>query len=217
MIIPDFDIAGAFDPMLPAAECVKMMAEIFTALGLTNFEVRLNHRKKLDGIFEICGVPEETFRAISSAVDKLDKCSWEEVRKEMIEEKGLDPTVADSIHVQIGHKGRPEEVIAALKANELFMKNENTKSGLESMEQLFNFCLLMGLDGSALNFDLSLARGLDYYTGVIYEAVLVSKLTLHETRNYYNLLYMWHLIYCFLIFDCFSQTNLKKTISQWEV
>jgi histidyl-tRNA synthetase len=68
--------------------------------------LKLNHRKLLDGIFEACGVPEDLFRPICSAIDKLDKLSWEEVRKEMVEEKSLDPNVADKIGNFMNLKGR---------------------------------------------------------------------------------------------------------------
>lgn len=65
----------------------------------------MNHRRILDGIFEVCGVPSDKIRAISSAVDKLDKLPWLEVKKEMTEEKGLDPAVADKIGEYVKHKG----------------------------------------------------------------------------------------------------------------
>jgi len=66
----------------------------------------LNNRKILDGIFEVCGVPTEKIRSISSAVDKLDKLPWVEVKKEMCEEKGLDPVVADKIGEYVKLHGR---------------------------------------------------------------------------------------------------------------
>lgn len=69
----DFDIAGTYDHMLPDAECVRVVYEILNALDLGNFVVKLNHRSLLDGMFEACGVPQDKFRTICSAVDKLDK------------------------------------------------------------------------------------------------------------------------------------------------
>lgn len=69
----DFDIAGTYDPMLPDAECVKVVSEILSALDIGEFVIKLNHRQLLDGIFEACGVPAQKFRTICSAVDKLDK------------------------------------------------------------------------------------------------------------------------------------------------
>lgn len=65
----------------------------------------MNHRKILDGIFEVCGVSSDKIRTISSAVDKLDKMAWADVKKEMTDEKGLDPAVADKIGEYVKHKG----------------------------------------------------------------------------------------------------------------
>jgi histidyl-tRNA synthetase len=159
--------------MLPDAECVKIVQEILKGLDIGEFQIKINHRKILDGIFQMCGVPADNYRAICSSVDKLDKSSWEEVRNEMINEKHLDPVVADKIGTKIQVSGKPSDVISSLKADAEFVGNANTKEGLDNMELLFKYCKLMGIDESCLNFDLSLARGLDYYTGVIYEAVLL--------------------------------------------
>jgi len=171
----DFDIAGTYDPMLPDAECVKLVEEILSALDVGEFQIKVNHRKILDGVFEMCGVPSDKFRTICSSVDKLDKSPWEEVRHEMIEEKGLPPDVADKVGKKLQVSGRPSEVLKKLKEDSDFMSNATTKAGVESMELLFNFCQLMNVAETCLNFDLSLARGLDYYTGVIYEAVLINR------------------------------------------
>lgn len=79
----DFDIAGTYDPMLPDAEILRIVCEIFKDLGWgKQFSIKVNHRGILDGMFAVCGVPPEKTRAISSAVDKLDKSPWEEIRKE---------------------------------------------------------------------------------------------------------------------------------------
>jgi histidyl-tRNA synthetase len=69
------------------------------------YYVQMNHRKILDGIFEVCGVPLDKTRTISSAVDKLDKMSWLDVRREMIVEKGLEAEVADRIGEYVRLKG----------------------------------------------------------------------------------------------------------------
>jgi len=70
----DFDIAGVYDPMLPDAEIIRITCEIFEGLGWKgNYTIKINHRKILDGIFAVCGVPQDKIRTISSAVDKLDK------------------------------------------------------------------------------------------------------------------------------------------------
>jgi len=69
----DFDIAGTYDPMLADAECVKIVSEILDTLDIGEYVIKLNHRQLLDGMFQACGVPADSFRTICSAVDKLDK------------------------------------------------------------------------------------------------------------------------------------------------
>lgn len=73
--------------MIADSEILRIIVEVFQALGL-NITIKLNHRRILDGFFVVSGVPEEKVRAISSAVDKLDKIPWAEVKKEMVEEEG---------------------------------------------------------------------------------------------------------------------------------
>lgn len=101
----DFDIAGTYDAMVPDAEILYILCEALTALEIGEYTIKLNHRKILDGIFELAGVPADKTRSISSAVDKLDKLSWADVKKEMTVEKGLDENVADSIGQYVGLKG----------------------------------------------------------------------------------------------------------------
>lgn len=72
----DFDIAGNFDQMVPDAEILRITTEILDSLNLGEYTIKINHRKILDGLFEVCGVEKEKIRTISSAVDKLDKVSY---------------------------------------------------------------------------------------------------------------------------------------------
>ncbi|CAF4390494.1 unnamed protein product, partial [Rotaria sordida] len=69
----DFDIAGNYDPMIPEAECIKIIVEILDKLALGQYKIYINHRKLLDAIFIVCGVPDKLFRSLSSTIDKLDK------------------------------------------------------------------------------------------------------------------------------------------------
>ena len=161
--------------MLPDAECIKICCEILTELELGDFIVKINNRKILDGMFEVCGVPKDKFRTICSAVDKLDKMTWEEVRKEMVEEKGLASEAADMIQKYVVVKSRGgSETLAMLQADESMMNNKRAKEGINEMDALLKFCRNFKCDQN-VSFDLSLARGLDYYTGVIYEAVMVGQ------------------------------------------
>ncbi|XP_061858632.1 histidine--tRNA ligase, cytoplasmic-like isoform X2 [Colius striatus] len=169
----DFDIAGQFDPMIPDAECLKIVHEILNDLQLWDFLVKVNDRRILDGMFAVCGVPDSKFRTICSSVDKLDKMPWEEVRSEMVGEKGLSPEAADHIgeYVQL-HGGL--ELVDRLLQDPKLSQNKQAKEGLGDMKLLFEYLSLFGIGGQ-VSFDLSLARGLDYYTGVIFEAVLLQQ------------------------------------------
>ncbi|KAK0078460.1 hypothetical protein PV326_009334 [Microctonus aethiopoides] len=166
----DFDIAGIYDAMLPDAECLRIVVESLSALNLGAFVIKVNHRSLLDGIFAACGVPNDKFRTICSSVDKLDKSPWEEVRKEMVEEKQLDEAIADKIGNYVSKRG-DVKLVNELREDEILMKQPKAKEGLEAMELLLKYCDIYRVTDKVV-FDLSLARGLDYYTGVIYEAVL---------------------------------------------
>uniref|UniRef100_A0A8B9NA78 histidine--tRNA ligase n=1 Tax=Accipiter nisus TaxID=211598 RepID=A0A8B9NA78_9AVES len=167
----DFDIAGQFDPMIPDAECLKIVHEILSDLQLGDFIIKVNDRRILNGVFAVCGIPENKFITTCSTVDKLDKIPWEEVRSEMVGEKGLSPEAADHIgdYVQL-HGGL--DLIEQLLQDPKLSQNKLAKEGLGDMKLLFEYLTLFGITGK-ISFDLSLARGLDYYTGVIFEAVLL--------------------------------------------
>jgi histidyl-tRNA synthetase len=158
--------------MIPDAEILTIMCETLSTLELGSpFVVKLNHRMLLDGIFEVCGVPAENFRPICSAVDKLDKLSWADVKKEMVETKGLAEEVADRIGEYVKLSGQPLELLLELLKNTTLTGNKRAAEALRLLGVLFEYLQAYGvLD--RISFDLSLARGLDYYTGVIFEAIL---------------------------------------------
>uniref|UniRef100_A0A5F8GWX1 Histidine--tRNA ligase, cytoplasmic n=1 Tax=Monodelphis domestica TaxID=13616 RepID=A0A5F8GWX1_MONDO len=173
--LKDFDIAGQFDPMIPDAECLKIICEILSALQLGDFLIKVNDRRILDGMFNVCGVPDSKFRTICSSVDKLDKMSWENVKNEMVEEKGLASEVADHIGAYVKQHGGVSLVEQLLQDPKL-SQNKQALEGLGDLKLLFEYLTLFGI-AEKISFDLSLARGLDYYTGVIYEAVLLQSPT----------------------------------------
>ncbi|GFY58040.1 histidine--tRNA ligase, cytoplasmic [Trichonephila inaurata madagascariensis] len=166
----DFDIAGQYNDMVPDVECVRIMKEILNELDIGDYVIKVNHRQILDGMFDVCGVPADKFRTICSSVDKLDKTPWEEVRTEMINEKHLDEAVADRIGEFVKKHGGPELVDELFK-NDSLSQNKFAAQGLESMKLFFTYCELYDVLDK-VSFDLSLARGLDYYTGIIFEGVL---------------------------------------------
>uniref|UniRef100_A0A8K9WQ92 histidine--tRNA ligase n=1 Tax=Oncorhynchus mykiss TaxID=8022 RepID=A0A8K9WQ92_ONCMY len=168
--LKDFDIAGQYDPMIPDAECLKIVHEILSELELGDFRIKVNDRRILDGMFAVCGVPDDKFRTICSTVDKLDKMSWEDVRSEMVKEKGLSEEAADQIGQYVSLQGGMD-LAERLLQDAKMSQSKQACAGLTDMKQLFSYLQLFQVTDKVV-FDLSLARGLDYYTGVIYEAIL---------------------------------------------
>ncbi|CAH7688542.1 hypothetical protein PPACK8108_LOCUS23509 [Phakopsora pachyrhizi] len=122
------------------------------------------------GIFSLCGVSKSKFRLISSAIDKLDKMSWEDVRNKMVDKKCLVPTIADRIGNYVKLRGS-EDLLENILNNQDLTSSQIAKEGLEDMKLLFQYSKVFGIL-PWISFDLSLARGLDYYTGLTYKAVV---------------------------------------------
>ncbi|CAN8096425.1 unnamed protein product [Discula destructiva] len=176
----DFDIAGVYDKMIPDAETLSIIVEAFKALDL-DITIKLNHRKILDGLFAVAGVPEDKTRSISSSIDKLDKMSWADVRTEMIR-KGLPDSIADTIGQLVRHHGTTDEILEALKAHQSLATNKDIQAGISDMETLASFMDAFGIT-KHVSFDLSLARGLDYYTGLIFEVTTTSQCFNYTNEN----------------------------------
>lgn len=169
----DIDFAGKFDPMMADAECLEILCEILTSVKLPfEYTIKINHRGILNGIFEVTGVPKEKFKTICSSIDKLDKMSWDQVKKEMCSEKGLDESIATSIGEFVSRSGDIALIDELLQTD--LGKNLDSKKGLEDLKLLYIYSETMGFKDK-LKFDLSLARGLDYYTGLIFEAVVIGE------------------------------------------
>lgn len=167
----DFDIAGTYDPMIPDAEVLKIACDALDALKIP-FHIKLNHRQILDGMFEVCGVRSEQIRSISAAVDKLDKVPWFDVKKEMVDEKGLEEHVADRIgsYVQGLANKETTALIDVLEKDKDLMAHQGAHQGLTDVKLLLSYLDIFNVR-DRVKLDLSLARGLDYYTGIIYEAI----------------------------------------------
>ena len=147
---------------------------------------------------QLCGVPEPKLRPICSAIDKLDKEKWDCgvappadaatplqctcVKHEMTRTKGLEESVADKLGELVKIKGAPLDVLQKLKQIPGFgapaagQEEPQAAQGLRELELLFTYLSAMGCL-HRFSFDLSLARGLDYYTGVIYEAAQLGEST----------------------------------------
>ncbi|CAO3649241.1 unnamed protein product [Cunninghamella blakesleeana] len=167
----DFDIAGVYDPMIPDAEILRILCETLDDLQLPcSYQIKLNHRQILDGIFQVCGVPNEFVRSVSSAIDKLDKLPWDDVKHELIHLRGLDESMTNKIGTYVKFKGEAKELLDTLLNDQQLLNNPSAFNGLQDMKLLLDYLSIFNIQHKMV-FDLSLARGLDYYTGIIYEAI----------------------------------------------
>eukprot|EP01029_Cantina_marsupialis_P000491 TRINITY_DN1035_c0_g2_i1.p1 TRINITY_DN1035_c0_g2~~TRINITY_DN1035_c0_g2_i1.p1 ORF type:complete len:981 (+),score=238.20 TRINITY_DN1035_c0_g2_i1:32-2944(+) len=168
----DYDVAGAYAPMIPDAEVVCVASEILSSLPIGDFKIKVNHRCLLDATLAVCGVSSKKFKTVCSTIDKLDKEPWCDVREELIDEKGVSVEAADMIGEFVKLNGEPEALLQLLVSENRFCDNKLANKALAELELCFRYLKSMGALEHIL-FDLSLARGLDYYTGLIYEAVLI--------------------------------------------
>jgi histidyl-tRNA synthetase len=158
----DADIVGS-DSLLNEVELTAIYLTVFKQLGL-EVEVKLNNRKILLGLAQICG-GEDKLIDLTIAIDKLDKIGWEKVAEEL-DRKGFSGTQQQTIQSYLEIKGTNE---AKLKQLELLLAgNENAAKGIEEIQYVLDYHAQSGL-AKNLVADFTLARGLNYYTGLIFE------------------------------------------------
>ena len=167
----DFDIAGDYSLMIPDAEVLTVVIEILRDLEIGPFQIKVNHRKFLDAMVELAGCEKRKFKSICSSIDKLDKEPWDKVKMELINQKGLTEEMTEKLHKFVVLSGKPWDLLKTLKDEGVFEGHESAMKTIEEMELLFTYLDAVGVLDN-ISFDFSLARGLDYYTGLIYEAIL---------------------------------------------
>ena len=168
----DFDIAGGnYGTMIPDAEVIKIVVEILTQLPIGKFNIKINHRVLLDSIVEISGISNDKYRLVCSSIDKLDKEPWDKVKTELIEVKGIIEEQAEKLKTFVVLKDKPKILLDKLMTIKELTDNEKGKKALDEMSILIDYLQILDVE-KYCTFDLSLARGLDYYTGLIYETVL---------------------------------------------
>ncbi len=155
----DADVAGS-KSLLNEAELAFIYHTAFTRLGLSGYELRINSRKMLSALANCCGGADK-LTDITVAIDKLDKIGIEKVTEELTQ-RGLDTTQIDIICQYLQITGNNEEKLAW--AAKLLGKDEQAKTGIEELRYL-----LTHAPAANLVVDFTLARGLNYYTGLIFE------------------------------------------------
>ncbi|HEY4544296.1 MAG TPA: histidine--tRNA ligase [Tissierellaceae bacterium] len=164
----DVDIIGNGKlDIINDAEIPSVIYKTFKDLGFDSFTIKINNRKLLSGFFESLGINDSTY--VLRSIDKLEKIGKDKVQKELMEQ-GL--TEEDSLKVIdfINIKGTNQEIIEQLK--ELEVDSDLFKQGLNELEIVSNYIKEFGVSESNYEIDLTIARGLDYYTGTVYETIL---------------------------------------------
>ncbi len=152
------------------AEIPAIIYQTFTSLGLKRFQIRVNNRKILNGFYAMLGLTKQS-GDIMRTVDKLDKIGAEKVRTLLVDECGVSADSAGEILKFIAITGGNEQVLAALESYR--GRNEVFDEGLDQLNTVVKYLSAFGVPVENFAVDLTIARGLDYYTGTVYETTLL--------------------------------------------
>ena len=165
----DIDIIGDSElNIINDAEIPYIIYKVFKNIGLKRFIVNINNRKILNGYFEYLNLTDKT--EIMRIIDKSKKIGMDKLKEELLElinDNNKVNKIADFISIGV----TPIEIINKLK--DLNIDNDTFKLGLEELETVVNYSYTFGIDKNVLQVDLTISRGLDYYTGTVYETFLV--------------------------------------------
>ncbi|MFY7707502.1 MAG: histidine--tRNA ligase [Flavobacteriales bacterium] len=160
----DVDVVGS-NSLINEVELIQIFDDVLTQLGLPDFTIKINNRKLLTGLAALTGAPERMMD-MTVAIDKLDKIGVDGVKKELIE-KGFSESQWDIIESVLTLEGHNDEKLERMKI--LLGENEIALKGIEEMQFILQRVKAVGLERAKLELDLTLARGLNYYTGAIFE------------------------------------------------
>ncbi|WP_297235886.1 histidine--tRNA ligase [uncultured Flavonifractor sp.] len=163
----DIDVIGdgALD-ITNEAEIPSIIYKTFTALGLRRFKIRVNNRKVLNGLFALLGL-EEQAGDVMRTIDKLEKIGPEKVKAILVDDFNVAPDTADTLLGLLA----AEDPMAALEPFK--GKNELFDLGVSELETVVKYMAAYGVPEDHFMVDLTIARGLDYYTGTVYETVML--------------------------------------------
>ncbi len=168
----DADIVGS-NKATADAEIIALMYETMRALGVSNFLIRVNNRKILNGLAEYAGFEDSKTESVLRSIDKLGKQSWDDVLKELSDEKGasLDETQSEKVKKFLSikntnYKDTLEDGIKCMRDVPVAIE------GIEELREVAKYLEWLGVPNEAWKIDFSVARGLGYYTGTVYETIL---------------------------------------------
>lgn len=167
----DIDIIGDGQlDIINEAEIPSIIYKTFSKMGLNRFKIRINNRKVLNGFFEMLGLSERS-GDVMRTIDKLEKIGADKVRQILLDDCGASESQADEIIKFITISGGTQGILDALKAYE--GKNEILDLGISELTTVAKYMEQFGVPASHFEIDLTIARGLDYYTGTVYETTML--------------------------------------------
>ncbi|MFN0032346.1 MAG: histidine--tRNA ligase [Flavobacteriales bacterium] len=159
----DVDVVGS-DSLLNEVELVQIFDDVLTDLKIPSV-VKLNNRKILSGIAEVAGIADRMME-MTIAIDKLDKIGVDGVTKEL-RDRNFSEEAIQKISILFTNSGTNDDKLNAMK--QMLQSSEIGMKGIEELTFIFEYIKTLGLKTAALEFDATLARGLNYYTGAIFE------------------------------------------------
>jgi histidyl-tRNA synthetase len=159
----DVDVVGSASP-LADAEVVCALAEALSAVGVSDFSILVNSRRALTGLLQVYRIPAAVGGGVLITLDKLDKLAPAEVARELVDTRSLDPGTAEALVTDLT---APDAVDRLRK---VLADAEQGREGLAEVDRLIELAAPV-IGGERISFTPSLVRGLDYYTGVIFEVV----------------------------------------------
>ena len=167
----DIDVIGDGElDITNDAEIPAIIYTVFSRLGLSRFQIRINNRRILNGFYAMLGLSDKS-GDIMRTVDKIEKIGPDLVRAILVDDYAIEGEKADEILAFIGIKGANEEVLASLEKYR--GRNEMFDQGLDELTTVAKYLGAFGVPQENFAVDLTIARGLDYYTGTVYETTLL--------------------------------------------
>ncbi len=167
----DIDIIGDGKlDIVNDAEIPSIIYRVFKDFGLSRFQIRVNNRRVLNGFYASLGLTDKA-GDIMRTVDKLDKIGADMVKAILVDDYAIDPAAVESILQFIAIKGSNEDILAALERYR--GRNEMLDQGLDELNTVAKYMSGFGVPAENFAIDLAIARGLDYYTGTVYETTLL--------------------------------------------
>ena len=164
----DADTVGS-ESMLADAENVSLIYHVLSRLGFKQFEININDRKLITGIGQFAGVPAEQLDGLYRSIDKLDKIGLDGVREELRQNEIPEPVIAKLLTL-LQIEGDAETVLDEL--GEQLGDSEAAREGIVELTELIGYLTMLGVPEECYRVNVAMVRGLEYYTGPIYETLV---------------------------------------------